>query len=77
MDTECALNFSLHIVLVLHLFAFIPVASIHQFLIYALTFSVQRPLAGYTILYYSIISCGNIILDLCLFDLCPLSQEHN
>lgn len=40
MDTECALNFSLDIVLVLHLFAFIPVASIHQFLIYGLHYFI-------------------------------------
>jgi hypothetical protein len=26
---------------------------------------------------YSIISYGNIIFDVCLFDLCTLSQEYN
>jgi hypothetical protein len=28
-------------------------------------------------LTYAIISYGNIIFDLCLFDSCPLFQEHN
>jgi hypothetical protein len=40
MDTKCALNFSLHVVSVVHLFGIMPVASIHNFLVYLLSFSV-------------------------------------
>jgi len=32
MDTKCALNFSLHVVPVVHLFVIMPVASIQHFL---------------------------------------------
>ena len=40
MDTKYPLNFSLHVVLVVHRFGFMPIAIIHHFLICTLSFSV-------------------------------------
>jgi hypothetical protein len=67
--------FLLHAALVLHLLALTPLASIHQFLIYALIFGLTPFgwLRSVTLTpNYAIIFHENIV-----FDLRPLLQEQN
>jgi hypothetical protein len=52
-----------------------PLPNLHHFLICAVSFLVEHPLAGCVPLCSPLISDGNIILYFCLFDLYPLSQE--
>jgi len=75
--TQGKLEIHINAALILYFLIFMLLVGLHHFLICTLPFSVKHHLGACISLCKTLISDGNIIFDIGLFDLCPYFQECN